>query len=68
MGSTQFIKRSLINKNLTNIHTDHLNFHRTLHLAPPFLVEDYIPVAQKAFESGLLKVMCQSLRFKSLTK
>ena len=63
MALSRFIKRSLINNNLTNIHTDHLNFHRTLYLAPPFLVEDYIPVAQKAFESGLLKVICLIYEF-----
>ena len=57
MGLSRFVKRSLINKHLSNIHIDHLHLHRTLHLAPPFLIEDYIPVAQKAFESGLLKVM-----------
>ena len=31
---------------------------RGLHLAPPFLVEDYIPVAVSAHKSGLLKVNC----------
>ena len=33
---------------------------RSLHLAPPFLVEDYTPVAIDAYKSGLLKVKLYS--------
>ena len=32
------------------------NKNRSLHLAPPFLVEDYVPVAVNAYKAGILKV------------
>ena len=37
---------------------------RHLYLAPPFLVEDYVPVANVAYKSGILKV--KMLRFHAL--
>ena len=35
--------------------------NRNLHLAPPFLVEDHVPVAVDAHRNGLLKVFVHAI-------
>ena len=35
--------------------------NRNLHLAPPFLVEDHVPVAVDAHRNGLLKVFLHAI-------
>ena len=35
--------------------------NRNLHLAPPFLVEDHVPVAVDAHRNGLLKVFIHEI-------
>ena len=35
--------------------------NRNLHLAPPFLVEDHVPVAVDAHRNGLLKVFIHAI-------
>ena len=43
--------------------------NRNLHLAPPFLVEDHVPVAVDAHRSGLLKVFIHAIsNFSTYTK
>ena len=43
--------------------------NRNLHLAPPFLVEDHVPVAVDAHRNGLLKVFIHAIsNFSTYTK